>query len=409
MIPRRFLFCLIPVFATGCPGCEPSGSDGGSDAGPQGRVVINEIMAANRDAHVDENGENDDWIELVNTSDADVDLSGLFLSDDSSTPQKFVFANGTTLAGAARLVVFADDTPAQGPLHAAFKLSKGGEEVVLSDANGVLDMMAFGPQCEDVSFGRSPDGNGAPGFLSTPTPGEENSGILNGNCEIDVPNDAGVEDAGTDDDAGVTAPAIGVVLNEALVTNVSGLVDEAGDHEPWVEFFSTANTARDLSQHWLSDNDALPHRWRIPDGTSLAPGAFLIVFLDGEPFEGSLHAAFRFTGGTLTLRAPDDAVVDVLTVGTPDADVSVGRAPDGSENVTTLALPTPGAANDATVDGGVGSDAGLADAGLVDAGLGDAGLVDAGSADAGVTDAGADDAGLADAGSADAGANDGGV
>jgi len=413
MIPRLFLLCLIPALGTGCPACLPPGSDGGTDAGPPGGVFINELMAANRGSHVDEHGESDDWIELVNTSDADADISGLFLSDSSSNPQKFVFPSGTVLEAGGTLVVFADGTPAQGPLHASFRLSRDGEEVVLSDASGVLDMIAFGPQCVDVSFGRSPDGRGAPGFLSFPTPNAPNSGPLNGNCDAVVSQDAGVDDGGPGDDAGVIAPAVGVVLNEALVNNATGLVDEAGEREPWVELFSTASTTRDLSQHWLSDNDALPHRWRFPSGTTLAPGGFLVVILDGEPFEGALHAAFRFTGGTLTLRAPNDSVIDVLVVGTPPPDVSVGRIPDGADTVTTLATPTPGSENAAPIeDAGIVDDAGVDDAGtFTDAGVDDAGtFTDAGVDDAGTfTDAGVDDAGtFIDAGVDDAGSADGG-
>jgi len=392
MILRRFSSLLIPLLGGSLAACGPLPMP--RDSGPEppgGSLVINEVMAANRDTLDDEHGESDDWIEIANTSDDDLALDGVFLSDDTADPQKFAFAAGTVVEAGGYVVVFADDTPAQGPLHAAFKLSRDGEELVLSTLTDVLDVFAFGPQCQDVAFGRSPDGNGAPTFLVRASPGTANPEPLDDACDTARP-DAGAPDAGEVDAGPPPPPASGVVLNEALVVNATGLVDEAGEREPWVELFSTANTARDLSDHFLTDNDALPRRWRFPAGTTLEPGAFLVVFLDGEPFEGSAHAGFRFTGGTLSLRAPDESALDTLVVGTPPADTSVGRLPNGSSTTASL-TPTPGAANVGIdlVDAGQPMDAGPSDAGApFDAGT----VLDAGSLDdAGALDAGNDGGG----------------
>ena len=57
-------------------------------------------------------------------------------------------------------------------LHVKFKLGQEGEQIALYDSAGrQLDAVVFGPQTNDVSQGRWPDGGAPPFyFMSTPTP-----------------------------------------------------------------------------------------------------------------------------------------------------------------------------------------------------------------------------------------------
>jgi spore coat protein CotH len=122
-------------------------------------VKINEILAQNINGAVDENLQHEDWIELVNTTNAPVDISGMWLSD-SVVVQKYQFPAGTTIAANDVIRVWADEDGTQGPLHANFKLSTAGELVALWDATGTIlhEVVEFGPQSPDVSHGRLVDG-----------------------------------------------------------------------------------------------------------------------------------------------------------------------------------------------------------------------------------------------------------
>jgi hypothetical protein len=142
-------------------------------------VVINELMAANSGAVLDPQGEQEDWIELFNTSGRQVDLSGMYLSDSETSPRKWAFPAGTILNPGAYLVVWADEDGGDEPgLHANFKLAAAGEQVLLVDAderdNQVLDRVDFGTQEPDLAYGRTPDGQGGFAVLGTPTPGAAN-------------------------------------------------------------------------------------------------------------------------------------------------------------------------------------------------------------------------------------------
>ncbi len=136
-------------------------------------IRINEFMASNGDTIEDKNGEDSDWIELYNTSDEDVNLAGLCLSDGKKTLDKFVFPE-VILPAHGYLIVFCGDEEEiiDGEIHVAFKLSSDGEKVVLSFGGEILDIVSFDAQEKDVSYARVDEKNWA--FCHTPTPGAEN-------------------------------------------------------------------------------------------------------------------------------------------------------------------------------------------------------------------------------------------
>lgn len=124
-------------------------------------VVINEILASNSAGATDEAGELEDWIELYNNNATAVDLGGYYLTDDATNLTKWQIPAGTTIAGNGYLIVWADEDQDQGVLHSNFKLSAGGEVVILSDqSQGSVDSVTFGTQTADMGYARVPNGTG---------------------------------------------------------------------------------------------------------------------------------------------------------------------------------------------------------------------------------------------------------
>lgn len=141
-------------------------------------VLIHELMASNATTLADPQGHFDDWIELWNRTEAPADLSGWYLSDNPDRPRKWRFPDGTTIPPGGFLVVWADEDGGDAPgLHANFKLSADGEQVLLVDrddrGNPVMDFVTFGRQRSDVSYGRVPGRPERWAFM-TPTPGQPN-------------------------------------------------------------------------------------------------------------------------------------------------------------------------------------------------------------------------------------------
>jgi hypothetical protein len=141
-------------------------------------LVINEFVAQNTTGIVDEFGQHEDWVEIWNAGQTPVSMLGLRLSDNLSNPNQFAFPD-TTLAPGGFLLVFCDNDPEQGPLHADFALAAAGEQVGLFGDNiagfAVIDTLTYGPQTANVAWGRYPDGASTWQFL-IPTPNGSNSG-----------------------------------------------------------------------------------------------------------------------------------------------------------------------------------------------------------------------------------------
>ncbi len=146
-------------------------------AAPAFSVFINEWMADNTATLSDPaDGNFKDWFELFNAANAPANLAGLYLATSPEDRLQFRIPPGYVIPPLGRLLVWADrktqlNLPANPDLHADFKLSAGGEGIVLAAADGTLiDAVTFGPQRPDVSEGRAPDGGVVAGGLPVATP-----------------------------------------------------------------------------------------------------------------------------------------------------------------------------------------------------------------------------------------------
>ncbi|HKS38499.1 MAG TPA: lamin tail domain-containing protein [Verrucomicrobiae bacterium] len=145
-----------------------------------------------------------------------------------------------------------------------------------------------------------------------------------------------------------------VWLNEVQPNNVTGLQDNAGDRDPWVELHNSSGSAVDLTGYYLSDNYTNLVKWPVPAATTLTAGQFRLVWLDNEPGETSgvnLHANFRAssTNGSVVLTRVSGAttsIVDYLNYSPINNDRSYGAFPNGTPaKRQNFYFATPGAAN----------------------------------------------------------------
>lgn len=140
------------------------------------RIEVHEVLAENVVGMVDEAGDHDDWIELRNRGLVDVDLSGYHLTDDVGSPTKWTLPAGTIVPAGGQRIVWADNEPTEGPLHATFKLSGLGEVAALFTPGGaaLVDSLSFGPQRDDESVGRLETEPGLRVHFLRPTPDRPN-------------------------------------------------------------------------------------------------------------------------------------------------------------------------------------------------------------------------------------------
>ncbi len=171
-----------------------------ANSNTESEVVINEFLASNDAVVADQDGEFDDWIELYNTSETAIDLSGYFLSDNPENLDKYEIPSGTIIPANDYLIIWADEDGSQEGLHANFKLSASGEEIFFLDPEvNVLDEIVFGSQTTDISYARMPNGYGdftaaSPTFKANNEGTTATDDVIKGNASLFIyPNPASAE------------------------------------------------------------------------------------------------------------------------------------------------------------------------------------------------------------------------
>ena len=151
-------------------------------------------------------------------------------------------------------------------------------------------------------------------------------------------------------EVGHTGPSL--VINELMADNETVLGDEFGEFDDWIEIYNPGDEAVSLSGYTMTDNLASPAKWSFPDVT-IAPRDFVLIWADGQPEQGAMHASFRLDkeGEDVGLFDASGAPVSTVSFGELDGDVSYGRDPDGSETLGLLTRATPAASNNGTAVG----------------------------------------------------------
>ena len=164
----------------------------------------------------------------------------------------------------------------------------------------------------------------------------------------------------------IAASAADVRISEIVADNEDGLRTAAGQTADWIELHNRGTAAVDVSGWYLTDEAAVPAKWRFPDGTTMAAGGYLVVFADGSPValtNGELHASFSLAkdGEYLGLIQPDGlTVADEYAPAYPPQfeDIAFGRATRELELVgagTPARYRVPNAAGTAPWMGAVGA------------------------------------------------------
>ena len=296
-------------------------------------VVLNEVMAKNLSVTNAGDTNVTDWVELYNPSADSVDLSDFSLSDNLSSPRRWVFPSGVTLAPGAYLVVRCNPG-APATSNAAPVLNTGfGLDADQGDAlylfatpargGGLLDSVVFGLQAADYSIARVPNGLGGWG-LALPTPGGQSVAAALGN-------------------------RFALRVNEWMANPSSG--------EDFFELYNPNSQPVSLGGLFLTDDLNVRDRSRIRPLSFVGTGVdgFALFIADGQPTNGANHADFKLDkdgNESIGLFTANGALIDAINFAAQQRGISEGRFPDGATNLARFpGTPTPGESNLLPLDG----------------------------------------------------------
>ena len=166
---------------------------------------------------------------------------------------------------------------------------------------------------------------------------------------IDLPSDATVSLTATFDRALSGSPAEGtplVRINEVSPNN-DIYVNEFFKRDDWVELYNTTSQPIDVEGMYLTDNPEKPEKYQITKGdtqasTIIPAHGYLIIWCDKREAKTQLFSQFKLEkeGDELLLTAADGSWTDRFVYPEMKADETVGRYPDGADNIYTMNVPT---------------------------------------------------------------------
>jgi hypothetical protein len=301
---------------------------------PVGNIVFNEIMFS---ALVPEA----EYVELFNRStNTPFDISGWTVNGLGYTfPQGSILQPQSYLVLARSRIVFAATYSALIPVFDTFdgNLQSDGETLslfkpgVAPQPDLVVDRVRYEsnapwPDAPVLQPGTS---------LQLVDAAQDNSRVANwaaGQAPATAPSTPGATNS-----ICATLPEFPTLwLNEVQAQNLTGPSDNFGEREPWVELYNPGADAVSLDGIYLGTNYSSPAQWAFPSTSSIAPGQFIVVWLDGQPGQNSgsiVHAGFRLSpAGSLALSRyvnGQPQIIDYLNFQSLPPNQSYGDVPDG--------------------------------------------------------------------------------
>ena len=268
-------------------------------------VYINEVCSSGTD-----------WVELYNSSDAEISLSGFRLQDNKGADEEYVFPMEAKIAANGFLVLEKDT-------HFGFGISGSGDEIKLLDASyKQIDDIMVPPLEDGQTYARTIDGGREWNTMSAGTKGRANTS---------TPDEGGEEQPGES--------AVSLLINEVMSAPLDGGFD-------FVEIYNPGMTEVDMGGFILQDDKGVTEQYVIPEGTKIVPNA-VVCFTQaqaGNP-SGSFGFGLSSKGDKVVFLDKDGNCIDQVALPAMEKGTSYARTVDGAATWGVCINPTQGQSN----------------------------------------------------------------
>lgn len=294
-------------------------------------VVINEVYTFSDQSEADDL----DWIELYNTTDADIDLTGALMWESGGSEECWTFPKGSVIKAKGHMVV---DCDKYGLLNDSEKypswgLSKGPDEfVVLANSDfSIVDEVALPSMNENESYGRVEDGASDWKIFRNGTKGTGNDG-------------PGREEF---------VNKSGLFINEVYTDNSDEFSASGWDASvDFIEFYNATAQDIDITGYKIyDDKHEEKSSYVFPAGTIVPAKGFFTVDVYKENTSGPSFG-LGVGGDWVFLYNPAGEKIDEIEIpslskdsGLRDHGYTFGRKPDGSSHLVWFATATKNSSN----------------------------------------------------------------
>ncbi len=277
-----------------------------------GKLIINEVMLINNSTIMDKYGKYNDYIELYNGNDYDINLYNYYLTDSMKDTKKWTFPD-VTIKSHEYLVVYASgkNSLIDGEVHTNFKLDQDGETIALSNSSAkVISKVYVKKTLHDTSYGY----NGSDYvYYYDGTPGYENSNNYSIDPIYEIKED------------------IPIKINEYMLSNVSSIKAFDNNFYSMLELYNYGESDIDLDGFYLSDKENNLSKYKFPN-VKILKNDYLIIYLSGKDTfsNNEIHTNFKVKNeeGKIILSSSKKNVIDKVDIKKVDSNLSYGLYKD---------------------------------------------------------------------------------
>lgn len=130
----------------------------------------------------------------------------------------------------------------------------------------------------------------------------------------------------------IPLPEGDLVINELMADNETIITDQDDEFDDWLELYNNSSETVSLDGLYLSDDPTDLLQWEFPDGLTLDPDSYLIVWCDKDLDQDGLHADIKFSSGgeSAILSYADGTIIEDITFGEQTTDMGYARVPNGT-------------------------------------------------------------------------------
>ena len=272
-----------------------------------GKLIINEVMLVNNNTITDKYGKYNDYIELYNGNDYDVNLYGYYLTDSMKETKKWTFPD-VTIKAKDYLVVFASSkNEIEDELHTNFKLDSAGETIALSNNNAkVISKVYVKESLKDTSYGYNGEKYV---YYYNGTPGKENSGDFETDPIYEIKADYKLE------------------ITEYMTNNLSYKMSNDKKFYSLIEIHNYEDKDINLKGFYLTDREDNITKYTFPD-VIIKKDDYIVIYASGlDKFtDGEIHTNFKLNNsdGNLILSSPNKGIIDKVSLEKLETNMSYG-------------------------------------------------------------------------------------
>jgi hypothetical protein len=121
-------------------------------------------------------------------------------------------------------------------------------------------------------------------------------------------------------------------MNLWLQTTSTITDPDYNNYADWIEIYNSGSTQINLKDYFITDDLLQPQKFKIQIDLFIQPNGYVVIWADDA--NTGYHTNFKLSadGESLGLFNPALELLDTLTFGLQQTDVSKGRYPNGNNN-----------------------------------------------------------------------------